>query len=42
MQTGPSVFINTSEKYEKVIFRTVEKMGYKVYLSGVGAEATIL
>ena len=42
MQTGPSVFINTNEKYQKVVLRAVEKMGYKAYLSGVGAEATIL
>jgi len=42
MQTGPSVFINTSERYEKTVLRTVEKMGYKAYLSGVGGEATIL
>lgn len=42
MQTGPSVFINTNEKYEKVVLKTVEKMGYRAYLSGVGNEATIL
>jgi phosphomevalonate decarboxylase len=42
MQTGPSVFINTSERYEKTVLRTVEKMGYKAYLSGVGGEAIIL
>ncbi len=42
MQTGPSVFINTSEKHEKTVMRAVEKLGYKAYLSGVGGEARIL
>ncbi len=42
MQTGPSVFINTSEKYEKLVLKAVEKMGYRAYLSGVGGEATLL
>jgi phosphomevalonate decarboxylase len=42
MQTGPSVFINTSEKYEQTVLRAVQKLGYKAYLSGVGGEATIL
>ena len=42
MQTGPSVFINTNEKYQKVVLRVVEKMGYRAYLSGVGAEATLV
>jgi len=41
MQTGPSVFINTSEKYEQTVFRAVQKMGYKAYLSCVGGEAAI-
>lgn len=42
MQTGPSVFINTSEKYEQTVLRAVQKLGYRSYLSGVGGEATIL
>lgn len=42
MQTGPSVFINTSKKHEQIVFRAVQKLGYKAYLSGVGGEATIL
>jgi len=42
MQTGPSVFINTSEKYERTVLRTIQNLGYKAYLSGVGGEATIL
>jgi diphosphomevalonate decarboxylase len=42
MQTGPSVFINTDEKFQKVVLGAIEKMGYKAYLSGVGTEATIV
>ncbi len=42
IQTGPSVFINTSEKHEQTVLRAIQKMGYKAYLSGVGGEATIL
>ena len=42
MQTGPSVFINTSEKYEQTVLRAVQKLGYRSYLSRVGREATIL
>lgn len=41
MQTGPSVFINTSESDQDAILRAIEKSGYKGYLSGVGREATI-
>jgi len=42
MQTGPSVFINTSEKHEQNVLRAIQKLGYRTYLSGVGGEATIL
>ncbi|HEV2138665.1 MAG TPA: hypothetical protein VGR53_07465 [Nitrososphaerales archaeon] len=42
MQTGPSVFINTSEKDEKEVFDAVTKLGYKAYYSRVGGEARIL
>jgi mevalonate pyrophosphate decarboxylase len=42
MQTGPSVFINTSEKHEHAVLRAVQKLGYKAYLSGVGEKAAIL
>ena len=42
MQTGPSVFINTSEKDQGKVLNAIEKLGYKVYLSGVGGEARIL
>ena len=41
MQTGPSVFINTSEKDEGKVRRAVERMGYKTVLSGVGLPARI-
>jgi phosphomevalonate decarboxylase len=42
MQTGPSVFVNTSEKYERTVLSAIQKRGYKAYLSGVGGEASIL
>ncbi len=42
MQTGPSVFINTSERDEVAVLKAVQKLGYKAYLSGVGGEAKIL
>jgi diphosphomevalonate decarboxylase len=42
MQTGPSVFVNTSEKYEGSVLNAIRKMGFRAYLSGVGSEARIL
>jgi mevalonate pyrophosphate decarboxylase len=42
MQTGPSVFINTSEKDEEKVMRAIQRLGYKAYLSSVGGEATIV
>jgi phosphomevalonate decarboxylase len=42
MQTGPSVFINTSEKDEEKVLRAIQKLGYKAYLSSVGSEATLV
>jgi diphosphomevalonate decarboxylase len=42
MQTGPSVFINTSEEDEHVVHRAIAKLGYRAYLSSVGGEARIL
>jgi len=42
MQTGPSVFINTSEKFEAKVLKAVQKLGHRAYVSGVGEEATIL
>jgi diphosphomevalonate decarboxylase len=41
MQTGPSVFINTSEEDEGKVRRAITHMGYKTVLSGVGREARI-
>jgi phosphomevalonate decarboxylase len=41
MQTGPSVFVNTSEKDQGIVLRSMEKLGYRAYLSGVGGEAVI-
>jgi diphosphomevalonate decarboxylase len=42
MQTGPSVFINTSEKDEERVRRAISKMGYHSLRSGVGDGARIL
>jgi len=42
MQTGPSVFINTSEKDEGRVLKAIEKLGYRAYLSPVGGEATMV
>jgi diphosphomevalonate decarboxylase len=42
MQTGPSVFVNTSDKFEKTVLKAIEKMGFRAYLSRVGGEARIL
>ncbi len=42
MQTGPSVFVNTTEKDERTVQRAVEKLGYRTYLSKVGPEAQIV
>ena len=42
LQTGPSVFVNTSEKDQGAVHRAIQKLGYRAYLSGVGGEARIL
>jgi mevalonate pyrophosphate decarboxylase len=42
MQTGPSVFVNTSDKYEGRVLKAIRKMGFRAYPSGVGSEARIL
>ncbi len=42
MQTGPSVFINTSEKDQQRVLRTVRRMGYRAYPSGVGGAARVI
>ena len=42
MQTGPSVFVNTSDGDQGKVLRAIEKLGYRAYPSGVGGEAAIL
>ncbi|HUI23751.1 MAG TPA: hypothetical protein VLY82_05095 [Nitrososphaerales archaeon] len=42
MQTGPSVFINTSEDDQQAVHRAMTKLGYKGYLSSVGGEAVVI
>jgi mevalonate pyrophosphate decarboxylase len=42
MQTGPSVFINTSEEDESKVLSSITKLGYKAYLSKVGGAARII
>lgn len=42
MQTGPSVFVNTTDKDQRKVKGALEKLGFKAYLSGVGEEARIL
>jgi phosphomevalonate decarboxylase len=42
MQTGPSVFINTAEKYEERVRRAISRLGYRTLRSGVGGAARIL
>jgi mevalonate pyrophosphate decarboxylase len=41
MQTGPSVFINTTEEDEDRVKKGITKMGYKVLSSSVGKEARL-
>jgi len=41
MQTGPSVFINTSDKGEGAVISAMQKLGYTAYASRVGGEATV-
>ncbi len=42
MQTGPSIFINTTEKHEERVRRAITKLGYAPLSSGVGGPARIL
>ena len=42
MQTGPSVFVNTSEEDQQKVHRAITKLGYRAYLSTVGGEAKVL
>jgi diphosphomevalonate decarboxylase len=41
MQTGPSVFVNTTDKDQGAVLRSMEGLGFRAYPSGVGSEATI-
>jgi len=42
MQTGPSVFVNTSPKHQAAVKRAIERLGYKAYASYVGPEAAVV
>ena len=42
LQTGPSVFINTTEEDVGKVRRAISKMGYKTFVSGVGRKARIV
>jgi diphosphomevalonate decarboxylase len=42
MQTGPSVFVNTSAKDQGKVLKAIGRLGYRAYPSGVGGEAKIL
>ncbi len=42
MQTGPSVFINTTEKHEDRVKKAISRLGYKTLYSRVGDRARIL
>jgi len=41
MQTGPTVYINTSERDEGRVMAAIRRMGYKSYDSRVGGEAVV-
>lgn len=41
MQTGPSVFINTTPKDQAAVLEGVRRLGLKAYPSGVGGPATL-
>ncbi len=41
MQTGPSVFINTSERHQDRVLSAMRRLGYRAHLSQVGGEATV-
>lgn len=42
MQTGPSVFVNTSEKYEEEVLKTIQRLGFVAYPSRVGGPARLV
>jgi len=41
MQTGPTVYINTSERHIERVIKGVSRLGYRAYPSGVGGEARV-
>ena len=42
MQTGPSVFVNTSDEFEARVVSALKGMGYRAYLSRVGGKARLI
>ena len=42
MQTGPTVYINTSQRHLERVLKEVHRLGYRAYSSGVGGEATMM
>jgi len=42
LQTGPSVFVNTSEEDQEAVQAAITRLGYRAYLSSVGGEARVL
>ena len=42
MQTGPSVFVNTSPEDQERVLKAIERLGYRAYPSSVGGGASIL
>lgn len=42
MQTGPSVFINTTPEDQGPVLTSIKKLGLKAYPSGVGGPATVV
>jgi phosphomevalonate decarboxylase len=42
MQTGPTVYINTSQRHLERVLKEVLRLGYRAYSSGVGGEARML
>ncbi len=41
MQTGPTVYINTSERHEARVMSAIRRLGYRAYNSRVGEEAKL-
>lgn len=42
MQTGPSVFINTTREDSKYVVEQVKELGYEPIVSGIGGEAFVI